>query len=693
MLARLAQGVVFTALATCVMLTSSTVVTDVSPARSAIVGESGPVTINLDAAPAAAGIVRSAQPLSVRVTVTNTGNVATGTISLALDVDGGQPVSSAQLADWFEADSSETSGSAKDESGAGGAADTIAEATVSSLDPGASAVLDLIVSADTPALSGEFGARLALVRAMVSGDGGSVTVIDRTALVWAPDGALPPVTATTFVAAITTPAESAAFLSADALDRYTAEAGALTRTLDAVAGRPVLMAIDPRILASIRILGDQAPTSAVAFLDRLSRAPNESFLLPWADADPVATLTAASTALPTREGSGLVRPSGDGAQPTESPGPTAAPEQTSSLEELTQWPATFEGWNWVGKQSLTTEAITALGEQGSNVLIVPGSSLGQNAPVQTLGDVLIVRADDAIAQAAQGASLAESQQQFDRSLARLSALLAASAQRAPGVPTVITLSRDQLASTDRIIDTIAQTVSLPWVNSAEASAALEVGSVAGTVVAAEVDASRSDAVLAALNAEVADRVFATIALTPEAITDIRRLELLSSLSQGWGERSIDALRAFVADSLALRASVQVVQSSDITLLADRASLPVTVQNQLDVAVRVFVHVDPDTAQLQVVDDNIETLVEPRSQTRALVPVESLTNGQVGITVSVLDESARTVGEPTRVSLNLQAGWETAGTIAVAIAVLLLFTVGIARDIRKRRQRRKESATP
>jgi hypothetical protein len=117
-----------------------------------------------------------------------------------------------------------------------------------------------------------------------------------------------------------------------------------------------------------------------------------------------------------------------------------------------------------------------------------------------------------------------------------------------------------------------------------------------------------------------------------------------------------------------------------------------VQNQLDVAVQVFVRVDPDTAQLQVVNGDVETVVEPQSQTRALVPVESLTNGQVGITVSLHDEQNRSVGEPTRVSLNLQAGWETAGTIAVAAALVLLLTWGLARDIRKRRLRRtSESA--
>ncbi|MCA1942824.1 MAG: DUF6049 family protein, partial [Yonghaparkia sp.] len=190
---------------------------------------------------------------------------------------------------------------------------------------------------------------------------------------------------------------------------------------------------------------------------------------------------------------------------------------------------------------------------------------------------------------------------------------------------------------------------------------------------------------AALAAEAADRSFAAVAVEPTAITDVRRLELLAALSQGWGDRSVDALTAFVDASARLRSGIRVAESSAITLLADRASLPVTVQNDLDVPVRVYVRVEPDTTQLRVLDPRVEVLVEPRSQTRAVVPVESLTNGRVDITVTVQDGSGTRISEPTRVSLNLLAGWETAGTITVGAAVVLLLVVGISRDIRKRRR--------
>lgn len=646
-------------------------------ARSATTDDTGAVSLQLVAAPAASGIVRPGEPLSVRVTVSNDGDRPSGPIALALSVDGEHAVDAAELAVWFD----------------GGALDAddraVASATLSSLEPGASAVLDLIVPAGTPVLSGAFGPRLATVRAeLAEADADAAVIADRTALVWMPDATAVPVAGTTFVAAITTPGETAAFLPAETLERYTAEGGALTRTLDAVAGRPVLLAIDPRIIASIRLLGAQAPDSATAFLARLQAAPNESFLLPWADADPVATITAASTPLPLPEGAGsaTVDPEDEA-----TPSPSPSPEQSVALDELTAWPATFAGVSWAGTGTVTAEAVAVLSQQGTGVLIAPGSSFDHAAPVQQLDDVRVLRADDALSAAARDASLAVSQQRFDRAMARVSALLAANAGGESGIPALIALGRDRLAGSDRLLDTIAQTVALPWSTGTAASDVLARTAVDGAVVEPALDDERLGAVSAALTAETDDRVFATIAVTPEAITDVRRLELLAALSLGWGARSVDALQGFVAQSAELRASVQVVESSAITLLADRASLPVTVQNDLDVPVRVFVRVEPDTAQLRVIDPRVETLVEPRSQTRALVPVESLTNGQVDITVTVRDAESRIVGAPTRVALNLQAGWETAGTIAVAVALVLLLTVGITRDIRKRRRRRVEAA--
>ena len=451
----------------------------------------------------------------------------------------------------------------------------------------------------------------------------------------------------------------------------------------------MLLAIDPRVIASIRLLGDAAPADAVLFLERLLAAPNESFLLPWADADSLATINASSTPVPRPEGTGIV--SGSSVGPVETPAPSPDSDDVITIDKLMEWPATLGGVAWAEPASLTSPAVSMLSDDGTSVVIAPGSSLESTAAVQQLGELRVLRVDDTVSAAARAASLAESQQRFDHAMARVSAVLASSAAAEPGIPVIIPLARDQLAGTDRLLDTIAQTVALPWSAGGLVSDALSRSSVASSVIEATADETRLASVRAALEAEARDRAFAAIAVTPTSITDVRRLELLAALSVGWGAQSVEALRGFVRESTELQSSVQVVESSAITLLADRASLPVTVQNELDVAVRVFVKVDPDTTQLRVLDTRVETLVEPRSQTRALVPVESLTNGQVDITVTVRDADNTIIGNPTRVALNLQAGWETAGTIAMAVALVLLLGFGIARDVRKRRRLRAEQA--
>jgi hypothetical protein len=664
---------------TCIVLVPLVGSPALSPSHATGAANTDDVAIELIAAPALSGVVRPDEPASVRVTITNTGDVATGDVLVSLDIDGSTGADAAQLSQWF--------------TGATIASNprTVASAEVSSLEPDASAVLDLIVPAAEAAFAGSFGARLATVTATGADAPADAAPIarDRTAMVWVPNAATAPVAATTFVAAIATPGEREAFLSAETLAQYTAPGGALARTLNAVAGRPVLLAVDPRVIASIRLLGADAPADALVFLDRLLAAPNESFLLPWADADPLVTIAAESIPLPRPEGTGAVTSTAAEAEASPSPTPSPLPEESATLDQLTEWPATLAGVAWAEPGALTTAAVSVISDDGTAVMLTPATSLEQTVAVQRLGDLQVLRTDDALATAARDASSAVSQQRFDQAMARVSALLAASAEAEPGIPAIIALSRDQLAGTDRLLDTIAQTVALPWATGGLVSEALRRPAVESSVVAPALDEPRVAGVQAALAAEAADRTFATIALTPESITDARRLELLAALSHGWGDSSIDALQQFVRDSTALRSSVQVVESSAITLLADRASLPVTVQNDLDVAVRVFVRVDPDTTQLRVLETLVETLVEPRSQTRALVPVESLTNGQVTITVTVQDGQSTVIGTPTRVALNLQAGWETAGTIAVGIALLLLLGFGISRDIRKRRRRRAE----
>lgn len=654
------------------------------PASATTSDPAGEPVLEVIAAPSGSGVVREGQALSVRVTLSNDGGRTNGALDVALTIDTDRAADHAELAAWFSSD---------DDTGLFELSPSTVE-TLSPIDAGASAVLDLTVTGARTLWQGPFGPRLAEVT-VTDRASGTVVARDRTSVVWVPADTVIPVASTMFVAALSTPESTEALLSADTLATLTSETGSLSRTLSTVAGRPALLAIDPRIIASIRVLGEQAPSSALDFLERLEAAPNESFLLPWADADAVAALAATQSLLPPPEGTGVAVA---GPEP-ENSGATADPDEQSAdatatqpLAELLEWPVTFEHALWPAAEGLTEESLDALAAAGTRLVLTPSTVLGTLSAVQQRGDVTLLRTDDALSAAARDASHAPSQQRFDSAMARVSALLAASA--ASGTPTaaVIALDREAVGGNDRVLDTLSQTIALPWSTGSTVSSTIMGRTSAASIIDRPIDELRSTAIRAAVAAEAADRRFAQIALSPAAISDVRRLELLSALSLGWGDDSAAALERFVDASSRLRSSVNVAESSAILLLSDRASIPVTVQNDLDVAVRVYVNVDPDTAQLRVLDPQVETVVEPQSQTRVVVPVESLTNGEVDITVTVQDADGRSLSTPTRVSLNLQAGWETAGTIVVALAVAGLFVTGIVRDLRKRR-RRQESARP
>ena len=87
------------------------------------------------------------------------------------------------------------------------------------------------------------------------------------------------------VVPITAPETDGVLLDAETLVVATSPSGTLTRDLDAVLATSATIALDPRIPVSIRALGTAAPESATEWLTRLEAAPNDVFLLAYADAD------------------------------------------------------------------------------------------------------------------------------------------------------------------------------------------------------------------------------------------------------------------------------------------------------------------------------------------------------------------------------------------------------------------------
>jgi hypothetical protein len=195
-----------------------------------------------------------------------------------------------------------------------------------------------------------------------------------------------------------------------------------------------------------------------------------------------------------------------------------------------------------------------------------------------------------------------------------------------------------------------------------------------------------------LATEASDASFATVAVNPVLITGERRLRALATLSTAWNSYPggwASALALYAAESETLHNSVRVVKSSEITLFADRASLYITVTNELNQPVNVNIFVTAPTPLLEIEQSPVTVTIEPDSQKRGAIPVQSLSNGTAIISISIASTVGAPIGGPTTVGINVYAGWETPITVALGVFVVGVFGFGIARLIVRRRRARRQ----
>jgi hypothetical protein len=509
---------------------------------------------------------------------------------------------------------------------------------------------------------------------------------------------------------LTVPESRTALLSATTLTSYTSPTGVLTRELDAVADTPVAIGIDPMILASIRALGTGAPASAVDWLDRLDAASNETFALTYADSDITLPLQAGAAAV-LAPGSfdfaidpGVFATPGDPSatadptvEPTSTPG--GAPELPTA-ESLVAWDYTISDIAWPVADTVIATDLATIGTSGYTTTILGSSNVQRFEPARaraTVSGASTVVTDDALSALFASAINAPTLEEWQAALGPLQAAVdATAAQGGPGgASVVLTADRSTLGSAARLGDTLAALEALPSSAVVPFTSVLAEGLPAAELIAQPQSPESVAAAQSLLAAEGADASFSSVAANPVLITGERRLRLLATLSNAWrsypGGRT-SAVALYLDESAALHEAVRVVKSSDITLVADRASLPVTISNSLDQPVTVLLSVTAPSPVLEVEERSITVTIEPDSQKVARVPVQSLSNGVAQIAVVVTSTTGVPVGAPTSVRINVYAGWETPITVALAVIVFLIFVFGIARVIvRRRRARTRETA--
>jgi hypothetical protein len=641
-------------------------------------------------APAQFGDLRNGQPLRLFLTLDDqsAAGINAGTATVTADP---HAVSSPDaLDDWF-------SGSTK-----ASAADTkLATASTPDVLPSSSSEVSITV----PASSLHFGAAGVYAIAVTVKSGSATIGTARTAVAWKTSGTRTVPVA--LAAPLTVPAESSTFISSTTLASDTAPTGILTRELDDLEDSQVAIGIDPRILASIRILGKSAPESARDWLVRLEGVPNDTFPLAWGDADLTVALQAGEQTVPgVKPLDYAISPSqfkaADNSStgvptPTSTPDPANPPLPTS--QSLVAFDYTVPDLSWPAENTVTPADVTKLQNSGIAAAILSSDNVKQPAshiPAGSsakVGGLSVAISNATISTYLRDAVGATSRGAWTSAMARLTTSLALTANESNGDANIVlaTLGRGWQDTDLHLGDTLTGMYTRPWITSTSLQDATTAKPTTVTIVSKPQPAGRVSRVRQMLAEERREVRFSIVtAPDQETLTSSRRLILLSLLSDEWlgDPAGWDAATSqFLAQSNKIVTSVQVVKSGDVVLLGDQVPLPITISNELDQPVTVYIAVRPTTTQVAVDKAHRlqEVTINADAQRLTRIPIQSISNGKAKVRVTLYSSTGHRIGATTVVNVDVRAGWETVGTLVFAALVIGVFAFGLVRNIRKRRK--------
>ncbi|MFF7682468.1 DUF6049 family protein [Microbacterium sp. NPDC007973] len=659
-----------------VALPASTAVADATPSPSA---SATPAT--LSAAPAANGILRSGDALSVVTTLTAGPSSAVST-PVALGIGRDPLADDAALERWLSGDAT------------GVTVQQVATGSVDAAPAGAQSTTTLSVAATDAALAGRAAGVYPVQVTAASVGLSAATVI----VVPADTGAQTPIA---LVVPITAAPLTRGLLTANELAELTAVDGALSAQLDAVDGTGATLAIDPAIPAAIRVLGSSAPPTAVAWLQRLLSLPNDRFALQFGDSDVAAQLRAGLSAPLSPTSLQTYMAAADFTQPapavsavsTPDPSPASTPGQptypsTATLLDIgtatvnVYWPSTGSA----GSDTVATLGALGTADHPAHVL-VPSTSVagGARQAAAAVGGVSTPVYDAEVSRA-----LADAAGQNDATL-RGSSLAAAQgylamARAATGEqPVLAVLDRGTDRSRVSLRATLGLIATAPGFAGSRLATLAELPASEIALTEPTVDDARVSEVSALLDDEqVVDR-FATILDQPELLTGRERAEVLQVTNISW---TGDAARKAVSDHRAATSttldSVGIL-SSDFRLVSSSAPLRPWVRNDLPWPVTVVLSVRPDDARLRV-QDHTTVDAQASANTRVEVPVEArIANGEVGVDLQLFSPTGEPIGQPQAVDVEVRAEWESIGLIAIIVLVVAFLSLGVVRTVARRRR--------
>lgn len=563
-------------------------------------------------------------------------------------------------------------------------------------------VRGVTVDADSRALEGRAPGIYPLLASLDTEDG----TVRATSVIVIPDADAEPVDVA-LVVPITAGARTGALIGSEELAELTAPGGGLAAQLDAVDGTGAILAVDPAILASIRVLGSAAPETALTWLQRFEQLPNERFALQFGDADVAVQLAAGANApLRPRALTAFLDPEDFTA------GPTLAPT-ASALDEngLPQLPALLDVGEaiddvyWPARGAAPAETVDVLGDLGdgdrasTTLLASRATSQGQSGRTvpahATAGE-----AAGALVYDSDISALLSDAAAVDETLPRGAALTAATAHltfasaQSGGRPLALALDRSISRSRVGLGTALTAVAQAPGIRIAQWDAVGAAPARDVDLVELEVDEERRQAASALFAAEEDLARFATILDDASLLTGPERGEILQLLGTAWIAQPFAFDVAVSEHRLSTRAtigSVELLPTSDITLAGSSADLRFWVRNDLPYPVELVLYAAPDDLRLNVQRATTVTATA-QSNTRVVVPVQArLGSGQVSLDLQLRSPSAIAIGGPERVTVNVRAEWEGVGITVLGVLVGGMVVLGAVRTVLRVRARRNARA--
>ncbi|MCI1207450.1 MAG: DUF6049 family protein [Microbacteriaceae bacterium] len=464
---------------------------------------------------------------------------------------------------------------------------------------------------------------------------------------------------------VTTSAGTSELLSATDLATLTSPTGQLTAQLDALDHRSVLIAVDPRIPASIAALGNSAPRSASTWLTRL-KAQSHVIPLLYGNADPNTIGSLGAQSLPDTDISGLL-----------------------------SWDRT----DLTVVRNLTPTGARVLQNSGIRSVIIQSDSTTatsselQETPLHT-GELQLLASDPTLSHALTQIGSATSSQEESTRLATLEGLSLISSLADSELPSLTVLAPQSwtrhLDAYQPLLSSMGNTLGVKWSGSATPFSATH--SVSTKLVS---DASTSTAgspslesLLQSLNTV---NTFAKAAVDGSPETSANRTAM-TLLGFGWKSDSDTrqlAISHAVTSNNAYSSALSFSSTSNLTLVSGNSTIPVPVRNDSDWPVLVSVQTKPSNGRAKV-SRQVQVRIDPHATETAKVPVTAVANGTVTLNFHLLASDGTELAQPITREMTIRADWEGWGVAGIAIAAGALFIIGLYRSFRRHRRLRQEA---